>query len=70
MPIICSPLSGRVAAHCSSPDDSVSTGDPLLIVESMKMEIPVEAEAAGTVVRYLVEVGAEVTEGQPVVELR
>lgn len=70
MPTICSPLAGRVVAHCTSPDGSVSAGDPLLIVESMKMEIPVEAEAGGIVARYLVEVGADIAEGQPVVELR
>lgn len=29
--------------------DSVAAGDTLVILESMKMEIPVEAEAAGTV---------------------
>ncbi len=70
MPTLCSPLAGRVVAHCTAPNDSVSAGDPLLIVESMKMEIPVEAEGGGTVVRYLIEVGAEVAEGQPLVELR
>lgn len=70
MPTLCSPLAGRVVAHCAAPDDAVSAGDPLLIVESMKMEIPVEAEAGGTVARYLVEVGEEVAEGQPLVELR
>jgi biotin carboxyl carrier protein len=70
MPTLCSPLAGRVVAHCTAPDDAVSAGDPLLIVESMKMEIPVEAEARGTVARYLVEVGEEVAEGQPLVELR
>ncbi|GMG89971.1 acetyl-CoA carboxylase biotin carboxyl carrier protein subunit [Cupriavidus metallidurans] len=67
---ICSPLAGRVVAHCTNPDGSVQAGDPLLIVESMKMEIPVEAEASGTVARYLVEVGADIAEGQPVVEMR
>jgi biotin carboxyl carrier protein len=29
--------------------DAVAAGDTLVILESMKMEIPVEAEAAGTV---------------------
>lgn len=34
--------------------DSVAEGDVLIILESMKMEIPVESPAAGTVVEILV----------------
>jgi acetyl-CoA carboxylase biotin carboxyl carrier protein len=33
----------------------VATGDTLVILESMKMEIPVEAEAAGTITLAIVE---------------
>jgi biotin carboxyl carrier protein len=29
------------------PDDTVAAGDPLVILESMKMEIPVEAPPTG-----------------------
>ncbi len=43
--------------------DSVSAGDPLVILESMKMEIPVEAPADGTVTELLVEEGGVVQEG-------
>ena len=34
--------------------DSVAEGDVLIILESMKMEIPVESPAAGTIVEILV----------------
>ncbi|MBS4049474.1 MAG: biotin/lipoyl-binding protein [Alphaproteobacteria bacterium] len=44
-------------------------GDVLMILESMKMEIPVEATQAGTVVRILVSEGETVSEGQPLVRL-
>ena len=43
---------------------SVEAGDVLLVLESMKMEIPVEAPAAGTVTEMLVEEKDAVTENQ------
>ena len=44
------------------PGDSVEDGTELVILESMKMEIPVVAEGAGTVQKV------EVNEGDPVAE--
>ena len=41
----------------------VRAGDTLLLLESMKMEIPVIAEAAGTVTDVRVQVGDVVQEG-------
>ena len=43
--------------------DIVDIGDPLVILESMKMEIPVEAPQGGTVKEVRVEEGAVVQEG-------
>ncbi|QIL71085.1 acetyl-CoA carboxylase biotin carboxyl carrier protein subunit [Diaphorobacter sp. HDW4B] len=65
-----SPLSGRVVSLCVEPQSTVSAGDAVLIVESMKMEIPVEAEGSGKVAKFLVAEGDEITEGQPLVELQ
>lgn len=45
------------------PGASVSEGDALVILESMKMEIPVEAPVAGTVSSVNVEEGGVVQEG-------
>jgi acetyl-CoA carboxylase biotin carboxyl carrier protein len=45
------------------PGDVVSAGDALVILESMKMEIPVKAPAAGTVTEVRVEEGGLVQEG-------
>lgn len=42
---------------------SVSVGDTLMILESMKMEIPVVVEAAGTVREISVQPGDVVREG-------
>jgi acetyl-CoA carboxylase biotin carboxyl carrier protein len=47
-----------------SPSGSrVDDGDVLLLLESMKMEIPVVAEGPGTVVRYAVAPGSAVRAG-------
>jgi acetyl-CoA carboxylase biotin carboxyl carrier protein len=43
--------------------DHVDDGDTLVILESMKMEIPVITEDAGTVVRLAVAEGDVVQEG-------
>ncbi|HYT29450.1 MAG TPA: biotin/lipoyl-binding carrier protein [Actinomycetota bacterium] len=43
--------------------DTVGEGDPLVILESMKMEIPVESPIAGTVRELRVEEGGVVQEG-------
>ena len=46
--------------------DLLAEGDAILIVESMKMEIPLAAPVGGRVVKLLVKVGDVVAEGQPV----
>ena len=43
--------------------DAVQEGDVLIILESMKMEIPVEAPCAGRVSEIRVQEGASVEEG-------
>lgn len=43
--------------------DAVEEGDTLVILESMKMEIPVEASAGGTVSQIAVAEGSTVQEG-------
>jgi acetyl-CoA carboxylase biotin carboxyl carrier protein len=49
--------------------DTVEEGDTVLILESMKMEMPVEAEEEGTVKEILVKEGQSVSEGEMLVEL-
>jgi len=44
--------------------DRVTHGDVLLILESMKMEIPVESPRAGTVAEIRVSTAQPVAEGQ------
>ena len=49
--------------------DKVATGDQLLMLESMKMEIPVFAEREGTVVNVRVTAGDVIQEGDVIVTL-
>ena len=55
-------VQGNVWKVEASPGDTVAVGDVLVILESMKMEIPVEAPVAGTVVEIRVAVEDAVEE--------
>ena len=46
--------------------DTVDDGDTLVILESMKMEIPVLAEGAGVITKMHVAEGDVVQEGDPI----
>ncbi len=50
--------------------DTVEDGDTLVILESMKMEIPVIAEGAGTVTELRVSEGDVVQEGDVIAVIR
>lgn len=52
-----------VGAVVVRPGDRVRDGDTLVMLESMKMEIPVVAEAGGTVAEVRVAAGDVVQEG-------
>jgi biotin carboxyl carrier protein len=49
--------------------DTVTVGDTVILLESMKMEIPVISEHTGTVSAVKVAVGDVVQEGDPLVEI-
>src|SRR5947209_19490087 len=49
--------------------DTVQEGDTVVILESMKMEMPVEAEDEGVVKEILCEEGQSVSEGDTLVVL-
>lgn len=60
-------VTGTVWTVEVQPGQVVSEGDTLLIVESMKMEIPVTAPSTGAVTEVLVAQGDMVEDGQCVV---
>ena len=64
-----SEITGTVWQLKSKPGDRVESGDTLLVIESMKMEIPVITEDAGTVKEILVKPKDPVAEGQVVAVL-
>lgn len=49
--------------------DQVDEGTTVVILESMKMEMPVEAEDSGKVIEILIVEGQSVVEGAPLVRI-
>ena len=68
-PRVTAPMPGKVLAVRVEVGQEVAAGDPLVVLEAMKMETIVIAAAAARVVRVHVETGALVDQGQTVVEL-
>jgi acetyl-CoA carboxylase biotin carboxyl carrier protein len=54
---VCAELVGLVAEVLVEPGAAVAVGAPLVVLESMKMEIPVLAPVAGVVAAVAVAVG-------------
>lgn len=59
-------ITGTVWKIVSQPGQQLAEEDTILIMESMKMEIPVIAPVKGTLASLLVKEGQEVSEGQDV----
>ena len=62
-------ITGTVWKIEVKPGDAVEESTVVAILESMKMEMPVEAEDAGTVTEILCEEGQAVNEGDTLVVL-
>jgi biotin carboxyl carrier protein len=62
-------ITGVVFQVVARPGDAVNAGDPVVVLESMKMEIPVEAPRAGSVKEVRVAEGQTVQEGDTVAVL-
>jgi acetyl-CoA carboxylase biotin carboxyl carrier protein len=63
------PNTGNVWKIQVAVGDTVSDGDEVVILESMKMEIPVESEDDGTVAEIKCEEGQAVSEGDVLIVL-
>ncbi|MFZ5557150.1 MAG: biotin/lipoyl-binding carrier protein [Pseudomonadota bacterium] len=64
-----SEVTGSVWKIVTEVGQRLEPGDTIMILESMKMEIPVIAEDGGTLRQLLVQEGVPVTEGQAVAVL-
>jgi acetyl-CoA carboxylase biotin carboxyl carrier protein len=69
MPEVEAHITGTVWKVEVAVGDRVEEGDTVVILESMKMEMPVEAEDAGVVKEILCEEGQAVNEGDTLVIL-
>ena len=61
---------GTVVKIAVEEGQSVSEGDTIVVIEAMKMEQPLKAHKAGTVTGLQAEVGATVTNGAVICELK
>jgi len=66
---VTAPITGTVWKIPVKAGDEVRAGSVLVILESMKMEMPVEAEEGGRVAEIHVAEGNPVEEGDPLVTL-
>jgi acetyl-CoA/propionyl-CoA carboxylase biotin carboxyl carrier protein len=66
---VASPLAGTLVRVNVSPGDQVAAGEPLAVVEAMKMETPLPAPHAATVTAVPSKAGDPVSAGQVVVVL-
>jgi acetyl-CoA carboxylase biotin carboxyl carrier protein len=62
-------ITGVVFQIAAKTGDRLGAGDPVIVLESMKMEIPVEAPRAGVVKEIKVQEGQTVQEGDTVAVL-
>ncbi len=66
---VTSPIAGNVVELKCSANESVTAGQPLLVIEAMKMNTTISAPAAGTIKAVKVAVGDAIREGQVLVEM-
>jgi biotin carboxyl carrier protein len=64
-----SEIAGTVWKIEAQEGEAIAADDPILILESMKMEIPVLAPESGKLLRILVNPGDDVREGQDLATL-
>jgi acetyl-CoA carboxylase biotin carboxyl carrier protein len=67
---VISEVTGSIWKVLVAVGDTVEADTPVILVESMKMEIPVLAPDTGVVAEVLVAVGDPVSEGQAVITLK
>jgi 3-methylcrotonyl-CoA carboxylase alpha subunit len=64
------PMNGTIVAHVVTAGDSVKEGEPLLVMEAMKMEHTLKAPSNGTVEGYFYQPGELVNGGVELIEFK
>ena len=64
-----SPMPGRIVAIRVKAGDTIEEGQPLIVLEGMKMEFTVSARTSGTVQRVLYDEGDMVEAEVPLVDI-
>ncbi len=62
-------MAGKVIQVCVAAGDAVAEDQDLIIIESMKMQIPVGSPEEGTVAKVYVAPDQFLNEGDPIVDL-
>ncbi len=63
------PMTGRIIEINVAEGDSVTVGDMLVVIESMKMENEVFSQHEGTLSKLMVADDQNVSEGEPMLEI-
>lgn len=63
------PLPGSILEMLVSEGDTVKAGQDILVMEAMKMENKIQAPHDGTIKKIFAQVGANVAEGDPLLEI-
>jgi acetyl-CoA/propionyl-CoA carboxylase, biotin carboxylase, biotin carboxyl carrier protein len=67
---VASPMQGTIVKVAVADGATVAEGDVVVVLEAMKMEQPLKAHKAGTVTGLTAEVGATVTQGEVLCEIK
>ncbi|GHV75581.1 oxaloacetate decarboxylase [Spirochaetia bacterium] len=67
--VIPAPVAGTLLRYAAAEGAAVKSGDTILIIESMKMELEIKSTAAGAV-HFLVPTGTQVASQQPIAEIK
>ncbi|WP_416977045.1 acetyl/propionyl/methylcrotonyl-CoA carboxylase subunit alpha [Streptomyces sp. T028] len=67
---LASPMQGTIVKVAVEEGQEVKEGDLIVVLEAMKMEQPLNAHRSGTVKGLAAEVGASITSGAPICEIK
>lgn len=68
--VVTAPMQGTIVKIHKKAGESVEIGDPVCVLEAMKMENEIKAETAGEIVELKVQVGDSVSAGAPIMVIR